>query len=110
MYHASTILAEDRVEGDMGGSLTQFTDLRHRLPQQTAAWEPYEKNDRGSLGIRHEQPPFIQPNVAIRIDLTPFPLIFLSPFFRRSLPPIQDVLFFECAQLIDVRPVLHPGR
>jgi hypothetical protein len=73
---------EDRVEGegDMGGSLTPFTDLRHRLPQQTAAWEPYEMNVRRSLGVSHEQPPFVQPNVAICIGL-----MFLSPFSHRTL-------------------------
>jgi hypothetical protein len=86
--------------------------MRHRLPQQTVAWEPYEKNGRGSLGARHELPPFAHPNAAMhsyRSDAN-FPLIFLSPFSHRTLPPIQDVLFFECAQLIDVGPVLHPGR
>ena len=106
IYHPSTILKEDCVEGKgiMCGSLTQFTDLRHRLPQQTAAWEPYEKNGRGSVGVHHEQPPFVKPNVAIHIGLT-----FLSPFSHRTPPSIQEVLF-ECAQLIDVGPVLHPSR
>jgi hypothetical protein len=66
MYPASAILAKkDHVVGDMGRSLTRFTDMRHRVLQQTAAWEPYEKNRRGSLGVRDEQPPFLQPNVAI---------------------------------------------
>jgi len=51
MYHASTILADDRVEGGMGGSLTQFTDLRHRLPQQTAACEPHEGMAKAPSGF-----------------------------------------------------------
>lgn len=87
----------------MGGSLTQFTDLRHRLPQQTAAWEPYEKNGRGSLGVRHEQPPFVQPNVAIRIGLTP-----ISPHLSVTFLPSNPNTYPRCP-LLRMRPTNDVG-
>ena len=46
---------EDRVVGDMGGSLTRFPTCDI---VKTAAWELYEKNRQGSLGVRDEHPPF----------------------------------------------------